>query len=160
MSLPSRRFLLALPLALAACGFTPVYGPGGTGTVLQNNVTIDEPSTQDGYLLTRHLEVRLGRTGAGRFALTTMIATTEEGLAINRAGDTTRFNILGAVEYVLRDTTTGEIVTSGTVDAFTGYSATGTTVSELAAERDARERLMVILGDQIIARLFVADLPS
>ena len=160
MLLFSRRALLALPLALTACGFAPVYGPGGAGGSLQNNVTVDEPSTQEGYLLTRHLETRLGRNSAGRFALSTTIATTREGLAINRAGDTTRFNILGAVDYVLRDTTTGQIVASGNVDSFTGYSATGTTVSELAAESDARERLMVILGDQIIARLFVADLPS
>lgn len=160
MSLLDRRLLLALPLVLAACGFAPVYGPGGSGTALQKNITVDEPTTPDGYLLTRHLETRLGRQDAGRFALSTTIATTKERLAINRAGDATRFNILGAVEYILRDTTTGAIVASGTVDNFTGFSATGTTVSELAAERDARERLMVMLGDQIIARLFVADVQS
>ena len=160
MSSLSRRALIALPLALAACGFAPVYGPGGAGTVLQNNVTVAEPDTQEGYLLTRHLETRLGRAGAGRFALSTTIATTVEGLAINRQGDITRYNMLGAVEYALRDLQTGEVVTSGTVDNFTGYSATGTTVAALAAERDARERLMVILGDQIVARLFATRLPA
>ena len=97
---------------------------------------------------------------AARFALDLEIATEEEGLAVNAAGDTTRFNLTGRVGYVLRDTTTGTVVTSGKVENFTAYSAIGTTVATLAAERDAVERLMVILGDQITARLYALDLPA
>ena len=162
MSLYNRRkLLLALPLALAACGFTPVYGTQGTGAKLRGQVLVQEPSTQAGYILTRHLEMRLGRTSGGhRYALDLTITTDEDGLAINTSGDITRFNLLGSVDYALRDTTSGTVVTSGKVENFTAYSATGTTVASLAAERDAVERLMVILGDQITASLFAADLPS
>lgn len=161
MSLYSRRTLLALPLALAACGFTPVYGPEGAGTKLRGQVLVQEPSTQSGYLLVRHLETQLGRSGAAaRYALDLGLTTKEEGLAINISGDTTRYNLVGNAAYSLRDTTTGTIITSGTVGNFTAYSATGSTVATLAAERDALERLMVILGDQIISRLYAADLPA
>ena len=161
MSLYSRRSLLALPLALAACGFTPVYGPGGAGAQLRGQVLVQEPETQAGYLLTRHLETRLGRSGGTpRYALDLVIFSDEEGLAVNAAGDLTRFNLVGRVDYVLRDSTDGAIVTSGKVENFTAYSAIGTTVASLAAERDAIERLMVILGDQITARLYAADLPA
>jgi LPS-assembly lipoprotein len=161
MSLYSRRTLLALPMALAACGFSPVYGPEGAGTKLRGQVLVQEPSTQAGYLLTRHLESRLGRSGtAARFALDLDIATEEGGLAINAAGDTTRFNLAGRVAYALRDTTSGIVVTSGTVENFTAYSAIGSTVATLAAESDAVERLMGILGDQITARLYALDLPA
>ena len=160
MSLFSRRFLLALPLALAACGFTPVYGPGGAGTALRNQVLVQEPTTQQGYLLTRHLKTRLGRATNARFALDMTLETSEEGLAINSEGDTTRYNLVGRAGYALRDTQTGSIVTSGMVQNFTAYSATGSTVATLAAQRDAIERLMVILGDQIVVRLYTADLPE
>ena len=160
MSLYSRRSLFALPLVLAACGFQPVYAPGGTGAKLQDQMLVDEPDTAEGYFLTRYIETRLGRGGDPRYALGLNIAVTEEGLAINELGDTTRFNLLGAVDYSLRDTQTGAVVSSGRVDGFTGYSATGSTVATLAAERDATERLMVILGDQIIARLFAVSLPE
>jgi len=161
MSLFNRRTLLALPLALAACGFTPVYGPEGAGTKLRNQVLVQEPSTQSGYLLTRHLETQLGRSGSNpRYGLDIDIATYEDGLAINSAGDTVRYNLVGRVAYALRDTTTGIILTSGKVENFTAYSAIGTTVATLAAERDALERLMVILGDQITTRLYVVDLPE
>jgi LPS-assembly lipoprotein len=165
MSLYSRRSLLALglagPLALAACGFSPVYGPDGSGSKLRGQVLVQEPSTQAGYLLTRHLETRLGRgSTAPRYALDLEINTSEDGLAVNTLGYITRFNLVGSVAYVLRDTAAGSILTSGKVENFTTYSATGTTVASLAAERDAVERLMVILGDQITARLLVAYIPA
>ena len=40
MSLYSRRSFLVLPLALAACGFSPVYGTGGTGSQLRGQVLV------------------------------------------------------------------------------------------------------------------------
>ncbi|KEJ90432.1 LPS assembly lipoprotein LptE [Sulfitobacter donghicola] len=161
MSLFNRRSLIALPFALAACGFTPAYGPEGAGTKLRGQVLVQEPSSQAGYLLTRHLETRLGRSGSSaRYALDLNIVLKQDGLAINTAGDTTRFNLTGRVNYALRDTNSGDVLSSGEVENFTAYSATGTTVASLAAERDAVERLMNILGDQITARLFATDLPS
>lgn len=160
MSLLDRRTLLLAPLALAACGFEPVYGPGGSGTALRNRVLVDEPNDRNGYLLTREIEERLGRANPAGFGLAVKIATTEERLAIDSAGNTTRFNLLGAVDFTLRDLTTGQIVTSGTVENFTGYSATGTTVATLASAQDAQERLMRILAEQIIARLYAAQIPA
>lgn len=161
MLLFNRRTLLVLPLALAACGFTPAYGPGGTGTKLNGQVLVQEPSTQAGYLLTRHMETRLGRSGgSARYALDLTIDLNEDDLAINSSGDITRYNVIGKVEFALRDSITGTIITSGTAQNFTAYSATGTTVATLAAEQDALERLMVILGDQITARLYATDVPA
>lgn len=154
----NRRSILLAPLALVACGFEPVYGPGGTGTALQNSVLVDAPDERLGYFLTREIEERLGRSATPTYGLALKIATKEERLAIDDEGNTRRFNLVGTVEYALRDVTTGQIVTSGTVENFTGYSATGTTVATLAAEQDAQERLMVILADQIVTRLFAADL--
>jgi len=161
MSLFNRRSLLALPLALAACGFTPVYGPDGTGTKLRAQVLIQEPKSQEDYLLTRNLETRLGRSpNNARYVLEYKITTDQDGLAINESDDTTRFDIIGKATYSLQDTTTGSVVTSGEVENFTAYSATGTTVATLAAEQDALERLMVILANQITTRLYALDLPA
>ena len=158
MSLFNRRCMLLAPLALVACGFEPIYGPGGTGTALQNSVLVDAPDERFGYFLTREIEERLGRAATPTYGLAMTIATKEERLAIDAEGNTRRFNLIGTVDYALRDMATGQIATSGTVENFTGYSATGTTVATQAAEQDAQERLMVILADQIVTRLFAADL--
>lgn len=158
MSLLERCSLLLAPLVLCACGFTPVYGTGGSGSSLQDRVEVSEPDTRNAYLLTQRLEERLGRTPTPSYRLTVDVTSTEEDLAVDSEGVITRFNLIGQAEYVLVKEETGQVVTSGTVSNFTSYSATGTTVSELAAERDAQQRLMVLLADQIVIRLLSADL--
>ncbi|MVO16433.1 LPS assembly lipoprotein LptE [Parasedimentitalea huanghaiensis] len=161
MSLLDRRTLLTLlaPLALAACGFTPVHAPGGTGDALYGQITIqapqDIPSTSevDSYLLVQKLEQRLGRTSAGRYQLDLTLGTHDEGQAITADAQTIRYSIVGKASYTLTRLSDGKVVSSGDEDAFTGYSAIGSTVETLAGERDAHQRLMVILADQITTRI-------
>lgn len=157
-----RAFLIAAAATAAGCGFTPAYGPGGGASVLQGRVEVDEPNTRDGYLLVRQLENRLGRAQTPRFGLSVALDTSEEGLAYTQDAKITRYDLIGKATYALRDLGTGEVLTSGTVDSFTGYSTTGSTVATLAAESDARERLMIILADQITTHLLAAaqDLPQ
>jgi LPS-assembly lipoprotein len=157
----NRRFLLlAGPLAaLSACGFTPVYGPGGQGRALWGRIRFDASATEEGYLLVRNLEERLGRASSIDFVLTARTTVTEEGQGLTAEGNITRFSIVGKVRYEMRATDSDAVVASGSVENFTGYSATGTTVETLAAQSDARERLMEILADQIAARL-LADVDA
>ena len=158
MSSSDRRSLLLLPLALAACGFTPVYGPGGTGQSLQDNVSVADPVSRNDYFMVRRLEERLGRADEGAYALQVTTGISVQGLAVDPEGNRDRYNVVGASQYALTENATGRIVASGSVDNFTSYSATGTTIATRAASRDAQERLMVILADQIVTRLLVADL--
>lgn len=151
------RTLLALPL-LAACGFAPVYGPQGAGTALQGRVLVEAPETRDDQLLLQQIERRLGRAATPTFDLGIDLIVTQEGLAIDADGDIDRYNLLGTATYVLTSAENGAVIGTGTVTNFTGYSATGTTVATLAAERDARKRLMTILGDMIVDRLIATKL--
>ncbi|VAW03151.1 FIG01026126: hypothetical protein [hydrothermal vent metagenome] len=153
-----RTFLLAIPAtALTGCGFTPAYGPSGAATRLQNAILVDEPKTRDAFLLTQNIEDRLGRASNPRYGLSYAITTRDNAIAITAANVTNRFNLEGAVTYTLRDLQTGAVVTTGKVNSFTSYSASGSTVATQAAERDARTRLMSILSDQIITRLIAAS---
>ena len=154
MSSFDRRFLLMLPLALAACGFTPVYAPGGAGAELHGKVAVAAPETVDGYLLVQNLEERLGRPSQPNYALSLSLATASQGQAVTASNETTRYTLVGQARYELKEIGTNRVAASGMVENFTGYSATGSTVETLAAERDARERLMVILADQLTAQLY------
>jgi LPS-assembly lipoprotein len=156
------KLLLVLPImALTACGFTSVYGTNGSANVLMGSVLVQEPKTRDGYLLTKQLESRLGRTTDPRFDLGLEITTTLETLNINAEGDIERYILIGSATYTLRDKQTGKITASGRVNSFTGYSATGTTVATQATQQDAQKRLMNILADLIVTNLIAtADLPK
>ena len=153
MSLFDRRTLLILPFALAACGFTPVYAPGGTAAALRGQVTVQDPADRESFLLVQELETRLGR-GSGKYGLAFDLVLVERGLGLTPTGDTSRFNLVARVNYRLFDFATERVIFSNSTSNFTGYSATGDTVETLAAQRDARERLMAILADQITAELF------
>lgn len=155
----SKRLTLGLicAAALAGCGFAPAYGPSGAASKLQASIAVDAPDTRDEQLLVQRLETRLGRAAQERYQLGHDLTFVEERMAVSADNITTRFNIVGSVTYTLRDTVTGQILTSGKVNSFTGYSTTSSTVATLASERDARERLATILADQIVTRLIAAS---
>jgi LPS-assembly lipoprotein len=114
---------------------------------------VDAPDTQNGFNLVRRLEERLGQPQAAQYKMSYTLTLSEDALGITPAQETTRYNVLGAINYAVRNTGTGAVVHSGTVDNFTSYSATGTTVSTLTAQRSAYARLMIVLADQITNRL-------
>lgn len=156
-----RRTLLILPVLLAACGFTPEYAPGGTAATLRGAVSLPEPEDEASYLLVRELEQRLGRVGSPRYDLEFALETVSEGQAVTASGNITRYSLVGSADFTLTDQANGAELAKGSVRNFTGYSATGSTVETRAAERDARARLVVILADQIVARLYAtADVGS
>ena len=163
MSLFNRRFFLLATAALGGCGFTPVYGPEGGGNRLLNRIMLDQPDSLYEYAFARRFEERLGRGGtAAPYRLTVAISTEKQGLGSTTSGYTTRFRTDGRAVYALRDMVTNETLIEGRTEAFTGFSTTGSTVATLASERDAGERLMTILADQVIDQLILAaeDLPA
>ncbi|MEX0286239.1 MAG: LPS assembly lipoprotein LptE [Paracoccaceae bacterium] len=163
MWLSDRRHVLALAAAglVAACGFTPGYGPGGSADRLYGRVSIAEPQDQETYILVRELEHRLGRGSIPEYDMIFSLRTNTEGQAITAEGNITRFSIVGIADFQLKPRGEDTVLAEGSARNFVGYSATGTTVETLAAERDAFERLMIILADQIVAQLYAtAELPE
>jgi len=155
----SRRSLLLAILGLAACGFTPVYAPDGSANSLQGQIGFATPEDRAEYLVIQRIEDRLGRAADPRWILALELSTRTEDLGTTADGDTTRFHVSGTANYSLRETgadAAAQAVTEGRVNSFTAYSATGSTVATLAAERDAERRLMVILADQLVDRLILA----
>lgn len=145
--------------ALSGCGFQPAFGTNGTATPLLNRVDFAEPGDRYGYMLVRQLEERLGRASAPALLLEYQVGIYEERMGITSTNTTTRFNLIGTVTYTLKSAATGETLTIGKVDTFTGYSATGSTVATRAARVNAQDRLMVALADLLTARL-IALAPS
>lgn len=138
--------------ALSACGFTPVYAPGGAALALQGKVAITAPATVEGFRLRAQLEERLGRAEGATYALDVALMIDRDRVAVAEDGTVTRFTLPGEATFTLRGTD-GAVLASDTVSAFTSYSTTGTTVATRAAEMDARARLAVILAELILTRL-------
>jgi LPS-assembly lipoprotein len=161
--LSGRRQFLALlgVLPLAACGFTPVYGPGGPGAALRNSIEFAPPGNVLAFNLVSRLEDRLGRAGAPVYRLDYRISTTDSSLGVTGAFDVTRINIAGTVSFTVTEIATGTVAQTGEVSTFTAYATSGSPVATLAARRDAQQRLMTALADQVVTRLMAgaADWP-
>jgi len=153
MSLSDRRLFLTSLLALGACGFAPVYGPGGVGEGLRGSVEVAAPSDRDAYDLVKQLEERLGQPNNARYLLDYTIQTRAEGVGVTPAQEITRTQLFGTVKFTLSDTSNGLSVHDGSVSSFVSYSTLGSTVSTASVERDAYRRLMVALADLLFARL-------
>lgn len=155
MSSFSRRAFSLGSAALmpAGCGFAPAYGPVGAATRLQGSILVDEPQDRLAYVFTRQFEERMGRANPADYGLSYSILIDEQAIAISSNNVITRYNVIGTITYALRDMESEKVLSSGKVDSFTSYSASGTTVATQAARRDAEERLIVILTDKLITRL-------
>lgn len=158
----NRRTVLALglsSLALAACGFSPAYGPGGVGSALRGSIELPDPQDRDGYDFHNRLRDRLGDPTAPRYRLVYSLSSEPVGAGILPSGAITRYTLTGRARYNLVALDGGAILTSGQVESFTSWSTSGSTVATLSAEADAHRRLMVILADQLMTRLLAANLP-
>jgi len=152
MSLSRRTFLLICTAGLTACGFEPVYGPGGAAETLSGRIDVLPPIDEEGRALTRRLEQRLGLPEAPDLILDADIFLTEEEIGVLPDGSISRYNVIGKVDWTL--TRNSAPVLSGSEQSFTAYSATSTTVATIIAQRDARERLMILLADRITADIY------
>ena len=153
----SRRAILASALALAACGFSPVYGPGGVGGKLFGQIRTADPSTPDEFIFAGRIAERLGPDQSARFALAYKLRIAVVSQAITKDEVTTRYSLNGTADFVLSDAASGAQITRGQVSSFTSYSTTGTTIATVAAEQDAHDRLARMLADQVVTRLLAID---
>ncbi|MBI1494752.1 LPS assembly lipoprotein LptE [Halocynthiibacter styelae] len=151
-----KRLTFTLMLtALTGCGFTPALAPGDSGSALPGQIEIMAPDDRNSFDVTRRLEERLGQPRDVNWDLNYTLTTDEEGVGITPEQVTTRFNIHGQVHFTVTLSGTDQQVFSGQVRNSTSYAATGSTVSTLTAERDARQRLMFILADQLYTQLLL-----
>lgn len=153
MSSFDRRTFLICAVALTGCGFTPAYAPGETAHALRGHVLVDAPDDRESYNLANTLNTGFGRVTTPLYRLSYEVRTRENAIGITRDQEITRYHVVGTVSYQLTEIDTGATVISDEVQSFTAYSAPTSPVDRLTASRDAYERLMTILGDQIVSQI-------
>jgi LPS-assembly lipoprotein len=120
---------------------------------LRGRFELEAPDNRNAFTLVGRLEERLGRPEGPDLRLTYDIVLESDELAISSANNIERYNIIGRIGYTVSRVGSPAVLTRGAVENFTSYSTTALTVGTLAAEEDARERLMILLADQIVAQL-------
>lgn len=159
MSWSNRRSLLVLLAAapLAACGFTPAYGPNGPAKALRGRISYQEPTDPNAFELVKQLEVQFGRPEAPTHALRYTLTIGAQAGGYTTVNAITRYVLNGSAVWSLDNIATTQRVAGGTATGFTSWSAAGTTISTQVASDDAVRRLMVILADQMATQILAAS---
>ena len=144
---------VAAGLALAGCGFTPMYGEMGVGAGL-SRIAVTTPDNRLGYRLREQLEDALAwdRSSAPLYRLTTQVEQNRRSLG-RRIDDTaTRYELTVKATWTLTPASGGAPMT-GTETVTTTYAAADQPYAAIAAQQDGEERAAAEL-----ARLIRLDL--
>ncbi len=154
-------------LSLAACGFQPLYGGGGTSAAASELAEIKIEPIRDriGQELHNNLLSLLnpdGRPGRPRYILKTVVAENSASLAVRRSAFATRANLTVRATYNLTAAGTAENVYGGESSITVSYNILDSAFATLAAEKDARSRAIRELAEDMRIRLsvFFANPPT
>lgn len=145
-------------LALTGCGFEPLYGKRGQRDVITEFAYIDVAPIKDrvGQMLRNELVQRLhaaGRAPAARYRLVTDLSETTSSLAVRKSALATRANLKMTARYQLFGAGDEAAVVSQQESVTVSYNILDSEFATLMAEKDARERAVVVLSEEIQIRL-------
>lgn len=148
-------------MALAGCGFEPLYAPSGPAAGALGRVEVGVIPGESGFAMRERLVARLGEPDGATHLLDVDLAFEKSGVAITEKDVTSRFDVTGTATWRLVPHAGDRPALSGTETAVTGYSAPSSETSSafaiLSAQRDAERRLAATLADRVAQRIALAS---
>ncbi|MDR6293648.1 MULTISPECIES: LPS assembly lipoprotein LptE [Inquilinus] len=150
---------LLLILALGACGLRPLYGTNSVGAAMSDRlgtISVGVIGDRTGQILRTELIRTLnpqGRPAQPAYDLGVSVAETQQDVNIVSDLTTTRRNLTLTASFVLTDRKTGQPAFSDSVNEITSYNILADQYTTLIGERDARERALHAIAEDIRTRL-------
>ncbi|MGK9233036.1 hypothetical protein KXS07_15395 [Inquilinus limosus] len=150
---------LLLILALGACGLRPLYGTNSVGAAMSDRlaqVNVGVIGDRSGQVLRTELIRTLnpqGRPAQPAYDLGVSLVESQQDVNLISDLTTTRKNLTLTASFVLTDRKTGQPVFSDSVTEITSFNILADQYTTLVGERDARERALHSLGEDIRTRL-------
>ena len=142
--------IIGASLAVAGCGFHPMYGGGKLAPELAS-IYVEPLPERDGYELRNQLIDLLGSDGheVGKsYFLKLTLSEASNGVALQNDATITRYNDTITAAYVLTDAQ-GKQVTSGSLTSLASYNVSNAPYSTLAVQQDSDRRAADDLADRI-----------
>ncbi len=158
MSLSRIAFVLVALFGLAGCGFQPLYGDRADFTIADKFAEVqvapiaDRIGQQLHNALVAQLYVR-GRTEKPSYRLNTLLSETTASLAVRKSTLATRANLKMTARYKVLNTADGRQIMAATSTATVSYNILDSEFGTLMAEKNARERAVQQLANDIRSRL-------
>jgi LPS-assembly lipoprotein len=152
-----RRVAPILLLALAACGFHPLYSTR-TYDVAPELASIKVASIADrrGQELRNLLYTDLNPKGVPArpvYVLDTTLSVAKQDLAIAKDETVTRANLIIVARYIMRAIETGHVLFRGESSSTTSFDVVRSEYANIAAEQDAQSRALKAISGDMTLRL-------
>lgn len=151
-----RAVALALTLLLGACGLTPMYAGGSSGTVASGLRTVQVAPIPEraGWLVRNALVDRLGgEASEPGYRLEVELDDDLTGFGIRGDSAVTRERRTLRARYRLVDLSSGLVVLDATAGSDAGIDVVSSEYATVAAEQTAQERLAQVVADQMVSRV-------
>ena len=128
-------------LALAGCGFTPLYGRPGVGTTL-SSVQVSAPTGRAGQLMREHLDDALSRDAGlkPQYRMDLQISEQRYPRGIRVDNVATRYEYVLTAAYTLVSTATNMTAKGGRGRVEVTYDSADQPYASVAAQQDAQDR--------------------
>ena len=154
--------LCAAALLLSACGFQPLYGSPGDGRPGPAEelaaIRIAPLPDRTGQQMHNLLRDRLNPNGQPRdaaYLLVIALSEAKQELGIRKDETATRANLILSADFSLREAASQKVLFSGVASSTNSYNILTNHFATLFAEKDARERALRELSEDIRTRLAV-----
>ncbi len=153
--------LLCATAALTGCGFRPLYGKaGGSDVAALSAVQVDQIPDRIGQKLRNLLVERLSPKGQARrtiYTLKVKLTESRHDLAIRKDETATRANLVITANFQLVDSRRAQPgIFTGAATSINSYNVLKSDFATLSAERDARDRALRKIADEIRLRVAAA----
>jgi LPS-assembly lipoprotein len=156
--LAGRWAVAVLLLAVAACGFRPLYGEGPRQAAIADLGAIEVAPIADRIgqlthnLLLDNINPR-GRPSDPAYRLQVGLRETRTRLGFQKDATATRARMDLVARFDLVELASGAVVSSGNSRATASYNIVESDFATLATEKNARERVARIVADDITIRV-------
>jgi LPS-assembly lipoprotein len=151
------RLGLMVLLALAGCGFHPLYAPSSATNAALSGVYVDIIPNRNGQLLRQALQERMDSADGGnkKYELSVIFAVAGEAIGIQADNSSNRTRVIGTAHWTLkRPGLLGAKVTSGTARTIDGADVLDAQFFYASLAGQAIDRRMGdALADQIVQSL-------
>ena len=148
---------LVAPLALTACGLSPMYAGGSSAGVAQGLAAVEIPAIQGrgGWLVKNALDARLGIAGqtTPQYRLDVRLDDSLEALGVLNDDTISRERRILRARYQLVDIATGAILLDTTAGSDAGIDVVSSEYATIAAEQKALENLALEVADRMATQI-------
>ena len=140
---------LTLSLALAACGFHPMYGRSSAPAMA--NIFVEPIAERDGFELRNTLIDYLqsdGNEQGKAYFLKIVLNESAQGIALQNDATISRYNNTLTVRYTLSDAK-GDVLTSGTETQMAAYNVVQSPYATMVASQDSSKRAAEDIAERI-----------